>query len=176
MLVSMIGCASQQIKSNSNDTNDNKKPITSTTDTPQNAEQQPSAIESTTNLETAKADNFYIEEVVRNYETLLVEAINNNDFSLIENLLIPNSNLYHSQKKLISDLYKKNIKEKLIDFNIESIEDTGKDGVFKVYVSESIGIKYPDKQDFETKKYNWIYTVIISKDRIGLSEIEKWNK
>lgn len=169
------------IKVNPNDTTNNKEPISSTTDIPQNTQltktpQSDTTAIPTTKPEATKAENFYIEEVISNYETLLVEAINNNDFSLIESLLVPNSNLYNSQKKLVSDLYTKNIKEKLIDFNIESIENTGKNGIYKVYVSESIGIKYLDKQDFETKKYDWIYTVVKSKDSIGLSEIEKWNK
>lgn len=179
LVISMLGCTSHQVKVNPN-TNDNKEPMVSTTDAPQNVQstktQEPTTIVPNTNPEAAKADHFYIEEVVSNYETLLIEAINNNNFSLIENLLIPNSNLYNSQKKLVTDLYSKNIKEKLLGFDIVDIQDTGKEGVFKVYVRENIGVKYPDKQDFETKEYNWIYTVIKSKDSVGLSDIEKWAK
>ena len=135
----------------------------------------PSQVETTTNPEGTKAWGFYIQEVTRNYEILVIEAINNNDFSLIENLLIPNSNLYNSQKKLITDLYTKNIKEKLVDFSIENIQETEKDGVFKIFVNESIGIKYSGKVNFETKEYKWIYTLVKNKDSIGLSNIEEWS-
>lgn len=128
--------------------------------------------------EDAKADTFYVEEVISNYEELLINAINENDFSKIENLLVPNSNLYISQKKLVPDLYKKNIKEKLINFEIAKIEDLSKNGVYKVYVIEKIAIKYPDKQDYETKEFNWIYDVIYynNNSKVGISNIEKWNK
>lgn len=137
---------------------------------------KPSQEETSTNPEGTKAWGFYIQEVVRNYETLVVEAINNNDFSLIDNLLVPGSNLYNSQKKLVADLYNKKIQEKLVEFDLKDIQKTDKEGIFKVFVSEKIGVKYPEKQEFETKEFNWIYTVISDKDRPGLSDIEKWNK
>lgn len=126
------------------------------------------------NQSFVKADEFYIEEIVRNYETLLVEAINTNDFSLIENLLIPGSNLYNAQKKLVSDLYKKNIKEKLIDVDIVEITAGEKEDIYRVFVTETIAIKYPGN-DFVERKFNWIYTVIYEGDKLGLSDIEKWN-
>jgi hypothetical protein len=124
----------------------------------------------------AKADDFYISELIANYERLLVQVINNNEFSAIESLLVPGSKLYNSQKKLVSDLYTKKIQEKLVEFDIEDIKYMEKEGVYKVYVTEKIGIKYPDKQDFEIKEFNWVYTVVSSNDKIGLSDIEKWDK
>ncbi|QGQ98805.1 hypothetical protein EHS13_29975 [Paenibacillus psychroresistens] len=122
----------------------------------------------------AKADDFFISELVANYENLLIQAINNNEFTAIENLLIVNSPLYNSQKKLVKDLYAKRVQEKMVDFSIEKIESLEKEGTYNVYVNERIAIKYPDKQDFETKEFNWIYKVVESDGKLGLSDIEKW--
>ena len=41
---------------------------------------------------------FYIEELIANYEKLLIQAINENEFSLVECILIKGSKLYISQK------------------------------------------------------------------------------
>ncbi|MEK3725419.1 TcaA NTF2-like domain-containing protein [Paenibacillus sp. FSL H8-0034] len=124
----------------------------------------------------AKADDFFIGELIANYERLLIHAINNNEFSAIENLLILNSPLYHSQKKLVEDLYHRKVQEKLINFTIKDIERTDTEDVYKAYVKESIAIKYPEKQDFETKEFSWIYTILKSGEKAGLSNIEKWIK
>ncbi|HOJ79162.1 MAG TPA: hypothetical protein PL158_13865 [Bacillota bacterium] len=126
-------------------------------------------------LGSAKSDDFHIEEIMRNYQHLIVEAINSDDFSLVENLLVKGSNLYNSQKQLVRRLAEKQIKEKLIDFTIEEINYVD-DLTVKVYVYEKIGIKYPHNQDYRIKEYYWIYTVNIFDGAYRLSEIEKWNK
>jgi hypothetical protein len=120
-----------------------------------------------------KADTFYVEEIIKNYEALIIEAINNNDFSQVENLLIPNSKLYNAQKKLIKDLYAKNIKEKLVEYSIVKIENTSKKDEYKVYVIERIGIQYA-KKDYKEKEFKWIYTVVQGNEKIGISDIEEW--
>lgn len=181
LVINLFGCTSEQVKVSPNSTNNKEQTMKTNTDTPKivqptNTQEPSTTVTPTTKLEAAKADNFYIEEVVRNYEILLIEAINNNDFSLIKNVLIPNSNLYNLQKELVADLYNKNIKERLVKFDIINIQNMENSGVYKVYVSDNIAIKYPDKQDFETKEYNWIYTVIKNKNSVGLSDIEKWVK
>lgn len=96
-------------------------------------------------------------------------------FSVIENLPIEGSNLYNSQKKLVEDLHNKGIKEELVDFEISEIKSTENEDVYKVYVNEKIEIKYPEKETVP-KEFNWVYTVLSTKDKIGLSEIEKWNR
>jgi uncharacterized membrane protein YvbJ len=124
----------------------------------------------------AKADDFNISEVVANYERLLIYAINNNDFSAVEAVLIPDSKLYNLQKKLVQNLYSKKVQEKLIEFNIEEIQKKEDEGIYKVFVNEKIGIKYSDKKVFETKEFNWIYTVEESNEKFALSDIQEWNR
>jgi len=176
-----------QLEGTLDDTNRHQESIQSTADIPQSTRltEAPEPAEESVDMRLAgtKADSFYIEEVARNYTSAVIDAINDNDFSRLENLLVPNSSLYDSQKKLVSDLYARNIKLELfdydIDFDLDCLEEQGEAGiywVYEVYVTESVGVKYPDKQDFETKEYNWVYTIVLSEDDVGISQIEEWDK
>ena len=125
-------------------------------------------------LSGVKADDFYFEELMNSYENLLIDAINNNRFSSIECLLVPESKLYNAQKKLVSDLFRKGIKEELISYSIEDIKPTTDEGVFKLYVYEKVGIRYPRTNHFVIKQFYWIYTVTVKDNLYRLSDIEKW--
>lgn len=119
-------------------------------------------------------DKAQIEEAIKNYEATMIEAINKNDFSLVEPWLYPESSLYTSQKKLVGDLNKKQIKEKLNSYSIDSIT-SGKLDIIRVYITENIGIQYPGK-DYEVKQFKWVYSVRYSyTDRkYQLTYIDKW--
>lgn len=121
-------------------------------------------------------DKAKIEESIKNYENAIIEAINKNDFKLVEPWLYPDSSLYISQKKLVADLNQKNIKERLESYSIEDIK-TDNFGVIRVYVTENIAIQYPGK-DFEVKQFNWIYSVAYDYDsqQYKLTYIDNWEK
>ena len=125
----------------------------------------------------AKEAEHYIRELIKSYEHSLLEAINENDFSRVEKYLTPGSKLYQMQKRLVEDLYRRNIKEKLIDYQIEEItEDNGDNGDYRVYITERVSIKYSVRSDYRESKYNWIYTVKFAGENSTLSEIRKWDK
>lgn len=127
-----------------------------------------------------KTDEFYdgdrvkIEEAINAYETTMVEAINKNTFSVVEPWLYPDSSLYISQKKLVGELNKKQIKERLDGYSIESIEGDNL-GIIRVYVTENIGIQYPGK-DYTNKTFKWVYSVRYSYEgrKYQLTYIDKW--
>lgn len=123
---------------------------------------------------SAKADTFYLELLIQNYEQTLIDAINNNDFSLVEPSLIPESKLYNSQKQLISNLNAKKIKEELIEYTIRGIKVGKKSNEYQIYVEEKISITYPNRTDSETKEYKWVYTAVLDKGVVGLSDINEW--
>lgn len=127
-------------------------------------------------LGSKKADTFYIEMLIDGYEKALIYAVNNNKFSFVEKYLIENSNLYNAQKKLISELYNKGVKEDLIEFDIKDIKIEENKNTYKVFVTEKIAIKYSEEADFKVKEFNWIYTVIYNNGELGLSDIKKWEK
>ncbi|MGE5328214.1 MAG: WG repeat-containing protein [Deltaproteobacteria bacterium] len=122
--------------------------------------------------ESVKVINGYIEKVISNYENSMIQAINKNNFGLVQPYLVQGSNLYNSQKSLVANLYKKGIKEKVVECSISDFGWNTDRTEFKVYVNEKIAIKYPGK-DFQTKKFSWVYTVKYLKGKYLLSDIEK---
>lgn len=96
----------------------------------------------------SQKDKRAIELLIKNYEHSLVEAINKNQFKLVESHLTPGSPLYKSQQKLVANLFKRGIKEKLINFRVEQVKSTENKDTFKAYVFEEIGIKHPDKKSY----------------------------
>lgn len=115
-----------------------------------------------------------IENTVGSYENGIINAINGNTFSSVEPYLLKGSTLYNSQKKLVSSLYSKNIREKLNGYEIYAIEQVKPASVYKVYAVEDIAVKYSGK-NFTDNKYYWCYTVKIDKDmKYKLSDIVKW--
>ncbi|TBL71226.1 TcaA NTF2-like domain-containing protein [Paenibacillus thalictri] len=123
---------------------------------------------------SAKADTFYLELLIQNYEQTLIDAINNNDFSLVEPSLISESNLYNSQKQLISNLNVKKIKEELIEYTIKDIKIDKKSNEYQIYVEEKISITYPNRTDSETKEFKWVYTAVLDKGVVGLKDVNEW--
>lgn len=116
-----------------------------------------------------------IDELIKNYEQNMIDAINNSKFSIVEPYIAKGSNLYNSQKHLVDNLYSQGIKEKLVDYSIISVKPEPDASKCKVYVKEKIAIQYPEK-DYEAKDFSWAYTVLISQDKTyQLSDIEKWD-
>jgi hypothetical protein len=117
-----------------------------------------------------------IQSLMKNYETQIIDAINLNNFKKVEPTLFKDSNLYTSQKKLVSDLYKKGTKEKLESYEIYAIGYSYDEDSYKVYVFENIAIKTPPAKAYTSKKFSWCYT--IKPDNITksfkLTKIEKW--
>jgi hypothetical protein len=123
----------------------------------------------------SKTDEVAILKLVEEYETTLIKAINNNDFSIVEKQLTPGSNLYKAQQDLVANLSKRGIQEKLIDYQVEKIETSDQANVYKVYVFEKIGVKRPGKLEFTASDYRWVYTVVLDNGKYTLSEISKWD-
>lgn len=95
-------------------------------------------------------------DVMNAYEESMVEAINKNRFSLVEGLLDPEGPLYKEQEGLVRRLSGKNIKEKLIRFQIMNIQKIN--GEYKFSIVEKIGIYYPEGKS-SVNEYEWVYTV-----------------
>lgn len=114
-----------------------------------------------------------INNLINKYELGLIEAINKNNFKLVEPYLKEGSELYNDQKKLVDTLYSQGVKEEYISHEVGHIYYVSND-IFRVEVIETIKILNPKKGDVK-KDYQWIYTA----ERIGndmkLSKIEKWS-
>ncbi|AZN42206.1 TcaA NTF2-like domain-containing protein [Paenibacillus albus] len=107
------------------------------------------------------------------YEESMVEAVNKNRFSLVEGLLDPDGPLYRQQESLVRRLSSKNIKEKLIRYQIMNIQKMN--GNYKFYIIEKIGVYYPDGR-VDMNEYEWIYTVTedAGTGQTKVYSIERW--
>ncbi|RUT44498.1 hypothetical protein EJP82_17955 [Paenibacillus anaericanus] len=114
-----------------------------------------------------------ISKLIKEYEINLIKAINEGEFSYVEPNLFPNSNLFVSQKKLVSNLFTREITEEFQNSDIywTYYIDTNK---FDVEVTELIKINYPGK-DGVVKEFHWIYSVEkVGESSYVLSDIREW--
>jgi hypothetical protein len=117
-----------------------------------------------------------IQNSIKSYEKMLIEAINSNDFKKVEPVLFKGSSLYNDQQKLVKNLNKQGIKEKLNSFEIFAIGYIEDRDEYRVYVIEDIGVLYPAGKDYVSKKFNWCYSVKLDRNTKSykLSRIDKW--
>lgn len=115
-----------------------------------------------------KSSDYYIEELISNYEQLFVDANNNGDFSLIFNMIIQDSSFYKKQKESVERSYSNNVKYNLLDYNIKEIKEID-NKTYEVYVIEKMQIKGNDDADFQDKEFKYIYTVKFDDSGIGIN-------
>ena len=121
-----------------------------------------------TKVGNVKADTYYVDYSVNNYLYQMVRAIGNNiNFSMVEPYLVPGSQLYNAQKKLIVDLNKQNIQERLLEYQITSMEPI-EEG-YKVQAYEKYLIDYNGDQ--KTKDFNSTYIVRYAGGAWALSDM-----
>lgn len=152
----------------------NTKPADSTNteqSTSESQEDKGTKTENQSSMAPVKPDSYYIQEAVKNYTTSWAEAVNQHNFTIVEKYLIPGSNFYNSQKKLLESLYAQGTKEefvnsKVIEYTYDNINDLYKARVYEEYI-----IKYSDGRT-KNLGFNWVYTVK-SKPYWGLSDIEE---
>lgn len=112
-----------------------------------------------------------IEKIMEKYEIGMIHAINNNDFSIVEPFLIPNSKLYHAQKELVTYLNKKGVREKLIDYNIKTVKKLDENR-YSVVVYEQYEITYRNTGEVIGKNFENTYTVEKREGFLGVSDIQ----
>ncbi len=121
---------------------------------------------------STKADGFLYDELVNSYENMLISAINQEDFSLVEPMLLKGSSLYRDQKKLVEDLSQRGIKEELVQYEIKNTENDTESKTMYITVREVIKVKKKDGES--TNEYTWVYTVKKNDEgRFQFSDIRK---
>ncbi|MBB6454104.1 putative membrane protein YvbJ [Salirhabdus euzebyi] len=110
-----------------------------------------------------------VERDYSNYLYSLVDAINQNNFSIVEDTLKDGSGLYLSQRDLVENLNDKGITEEVIEYKVNNITHDG--NVIKIETYEKIKIFYADGSN-ETLEYDWIYTAEIIDNGLKFTSIE----
>lgn len=83
-----------------------------------------------------------VKAMVSGYVNAMVSAINNGDFTLVQKFLKENSPIYDQQKKLVSKLYSKSIKEEFLLGTIETKYNSTKN-IIQADIYEKHKIIYP---------------------------------
>ena len=117
--------------------------------------------------DTDKAAN--IQVFMGNYLNGLITAINTNNFNAVSDYMKTDSELYKSQKSLVSNLYSKGTTEELIDFKVTGTSEEGQS--FSISTYEKIKINYSSGKS-ETKEYEWTYKGVIDGTVYLLTSIE----
>ncbi|MCY9692063.1 zinc ribbon domain-containing protein [Paenibacillus alginolyticus] len=128
------------------------------------------AVSTSTGGNSSEADA-KVRSIVDVYEKKLIEAINGNNFSIIEPVLTPGSALYKAQQALVENLNKQGIKEELVSYEITDIKAGDKPNEYKVTAKEKTTIK--SSESSQTKDFLWVYTIVSSDKGFTLSEINK---
>ncbi|GLX65751.1 XAC2610-related protein [Paenibacillus glycanilyticus] len=113
-----------------------------------------------------------INYLIHEYQLKLAAAVNTNTFAEVEPYLLPGSSLYDEQKKLVTDLFARNVKESIVSSKVYGYTIEGDQ--YRIEVTEQIKIHYPDK-GARLKNYNWLYTAKQADGRLKLSGIEAWD-
>ncbi|CDM69717.1 putative membrane protein [Clostridium bornimense] len=122
----------------------------------------------------ARPSNFYIEELISNYEQLVVDANNNGDFSIVSSMIIQDSNFYMKQKEAIESSYNNNVKYNLLNYSIDQIKEVD-NKTYKIYVVENLQVKEGNDANFQDKQFKHIYTIKLDDSGIGINNKEEWN-
>jgi len=125
------------------------------------------AINAQSNNGNVKADTYYVEYSINNYLYQMVRAINSYNFSMVEPYLITGGQLYNAQKKLITDLNKQNIKERLLEYKITSMEPIS-DG-YRVKTYEKYLIDYNGNE--KSKDFKSTYIIRYVNGTWGVSDM-----
>ena len=122
----------------------------------------------------ARPSDFYIEELISNFEELVIDANNNGDFSIVSSMITQDSSFYKKEKETIESSYRNNVKYNLLDYNIEQIKAID-NKTYKAYVVENIEVKEGNESNFQAKQFKHIYTIKFDDSGIGINNKEEWN-
>lgn len=126
-------------------------------------------------LGATHADSYEPEMLIRAYEEAIADAINNDDFSIVEKYLIKDSEIYQEQKQFISDLHAQGVTYSLNSFNIENWEQSASNfDEYKFYVKETIGLHDSNQNENTEKTDYWVYTIISNETELGIMNKEIW--
>ena len=108
-------------------------------------------------------------QLMDSYLNGLISAINDNNFSAVSPYMKEGSELYKSQKSLVSSLHSKGTSEELVDYEVTDFKEN--EGTITISTSEKIKINYSSGKS-ETKDYEWTYKALKEDGQYLLTSIE----
>lgn len=115
-------------------------------------------------------DKIELNSLVDNYLNNLVHAININKFEEVGDTLAPKSELYNQQLELLVRLNGQNIKEELMDYKVNKIEQID-DNTYKIHVYTKYKIFYYDESKIKILEFNEIYSAARIENKFKLTTL-----
>ena len=112
-----------------------------------------------------------VRSLMNDYAWSLVDAINTNDFSKVSHTLYPGSNLYTTQKNLVTNLNKQGITENMDYLEVTSITWTSATNC-TITTNEAAYI-HNANGNTEHKTYRWKYTASMDGNTLKLTSIAR---
>lgn len=119
------------------------------------------------NMGSVKADSYYEDEFIRALIRAEIEAVNNDEFSLLEKYIQIDSSAYEYLEKKVKEMNDENTKLEFLDFEViesNEIEETEKESIKELIVREEFLYKYSDNNG-EKKTTTMIYVIKYYKDK-----------
>jgi hypothetical protein len=118
----------------------------------------------------SRPQNYYVEELILNFSNLYPAVVNkdNIDFSVLDNVIMPDSEFNNYISKQVADYKEKKTEIDFITFDIESVKDKDKDS-FEVVVNQVITTTVGGKTEEKSEKA--AYIVQFTKDRMGIAKL-----
>lgn len=134
--------------------------------------------DSNINLSFSKAENIArniegdLHDLIRWYTYYFTQAVNYNNFEMVEDYLYPGSKLYYDQKSYVPSTYSRGIRETILSFNILSytLSDDNKSGT--ITTQEVYNIYSNGKSSVKTYKYTYTFKYNELKGHFQLDTID----
>ncbi|NKE04776.1 c-type cytochrome [Mesobacillus selenatarsenatis] len=128
--------------------------------------------EKTTQIEKISHDS--ITAFISHYVSAGISAIDQNDFSLVQDLLDPTGKAYKESKNYIKHMNEKGIQQELLDMDVTKIVPYNSDG-FKVFTTEEYRV-IDSNETIKIKRYQSEYHLVLLNDgKLALRELVETN-
>ncbi|MFE4354216.1 TcaA NTF2-like domain-containing protein [Peribacillus butanolivorans] len=152
------------------DPDSKKEVVTKVIEVQKEPEQATPVVQTESEQETVSFTNAEVEEFMRKYVESGIQAVNNNDFSLVEQLIDPSGKSYKDQQRYLDYLASKGITEEVVGFAVNDIVKVDKDS-YKVSTNEQYEISYDDGSK-KTKEFTSSYVLKVLEDgRLTVNEL-----
>lgn len=122
-------------------------------------------------IDNVKADDYYVEEFISSYIWSLTDAVNENNFNLVDHKLDEKSKIYNIEKDYVRDTYAKGTKLKLINYTFDEIKYISENDC-KVYVTVEHEITNSDDST-EKRISQRVFTVFDDGEMMKIINIEQ---
>lgn len=116
-----------------------------------------------------------IKDFINHYEGSLSQALSLGDFSLIKNIIKPDSKLFDALRLMIQYYSNENIQQRLVFYEIHQIQKLEGEGKYRVNLYEKLDIKYPGTF-FYVYDFYWTLDLEKKENVFRIADVVEWSE